>query len=94
MEAVDGDLDAGPVSTILVTFDRACTVLRDENGNDLRILRIPLSYPDYQRLELCTAIGIERIEIVNSLSVTNLQFMRNIRVSRSFAALPTSRMTL
>lgn len=78
---MDGDLDSGPVTTVSVTFDRACTVLRDENGNDRRILSIPQSYPEYQRLEDCTAIGIERIEIVNSLLITDLQFMRNIRVS-------------
>lgn len=79
---MDGDDDAGPVSTVLVTFDRACTVLRDLNGNDMPILSIPRLYPDYQRLELCTAIAIARIEIVNSLEITNLQFMRNVRVSR------------
>ena len=55
-------------------------MLRDEEGNDLRILSIPLVYSDYQRLELCTAIGIERIEIMGSLSITSLQFMRNVRV--------------
>lgn len=81
IQAVDGDLEAGPMSTVLITFDRACTVLRDQTGNDLPILRIPRSYPDFQRLELCTAIGIGRIEIVNSLAITNLQFMRNVRVS-------------
>lgn len=81
IQAVDGDQAAGPSSIILVTFDRNCTVLRDGRGNDLPTLSIPLMYTDYQRLELCTAIGIKRIEIVNSLSITNLQFMRNINVS-------------
>lgn len=80
IQAVDGDQDSGPVSTILVTFDRACTVLRDADGNSVRILNIPQGYPEYQRLEDCTALGIERVEIVGA-PIVNLQFMRNIMVS-------------
>ncbi len=70
----------GPVSTVIVTFDTNCTVLRDRNGNNLRILKIPNPEIDPRRLELCTAIGIERIEIMNDMSITSLNFMRNIRV--------------
>lgn len=75
IQAMDQDNAMGPLSATLVTFDRSCTEF--SSG----ILSIPSRYPDYQRLELCTAIGISRIEIVDSLTITNLQFMRNIRVS-------------
>jgi hypothetical protein len=54
-------------------------VLRDGNGNNQRILSIPQGYPEYERLEDCTALGIERVEI--GATIMNLQFMRNIRVS-------------
>ncbi len=74
----------GSPATASVTFNRSCNVLRDNGGNNMRILSIPDQYTDYQRLELCTAIGIERIEIVNSMSITSLDFMRNINVSPLF----------
>ena len=77
---MDSDGATGPPFTISVTFDRNCTVLRDEEGNQLRILSIPQPYADYQRLELCTAIGIERVEIADDLSIQSLQFMRNVEV--------------
>ena len=82
LQAVDGDLESGPVSTILIMFDHNCTVLRDSDGNDISVLTLPNSdlVPDLSRLELCTAIGIERIEIVNAPSLTSLSFMRNVEV--------------
>lgn len=82
MQAVDGDGEPGPISSVVVTFDRNCTVLRDRNGNNLRTLKISSSGSniDPQRLELCTAIGIERIDIMNDESITSLSFMRNIMV--------------
>ena len=76
IQATDGDVASGPLFNTSVTFDRNCTVLRDTNGRNMRILSIPHLYPDYQRLELCTAIGIERIEIANDTTITDLQFMR------------------
>lgn len=81
IQARDGDGASGPPLTVSITFDRNCTVLRDSRGEQLRILNIPLGYLDYQRVELCTAIGIERIEIANAESIRDLQFMRNVEVS-------------
>ena len=78
---MDGNGAVGPLTTASVTFNRSCNILRDNGGDDIRVLSIPDQYTEYQRLELCTAIGIERIEIVNSMSITSLEFMRNINVS-------------
>lgn len=65
----------------MVTFDRTCSVWRDENGYNLRELSVPSALRDYMRLGLCTAIAIERLEILNSPEITDLLFMSNITVS-------------
>ena len=65
----------------MVTFDRTCSVWRDENGYDLRELSVPSALSDYARLGLCTAITIDRLEILNSQDITDLIFMSNITVS-------------
>jgi hypothetical protein len=65
----------------MVTFDRTCSVWRDENGYQLRELSVPSALSDYQRLLLCTAVTIERLEILNSPDITDLTFMSNITVS-------------
>ena len=65
----------------MVTFDRTCSVWRDENGYDLQELSVPSDLRDYARLRLCTAVDIERLEILNSPNITDLIFMSNITVS-------------
>lgn len=82
-EAMDGDGASGPVTAVSVTFNRICSILRDESGNNLQILDVPRFYQNYSRIELCTGIEIRRTQIVNSLEITDLQFMRNIRVSNN-----------
>ena len=54
---------------------------RDENGYDLHELSVPGGLRDYARLGLCTAIDIERLEIINSPTITDLIFMSNVTVS-------------
>ena len=66
---------------ITVTFDRTCSVWRDEKGYQLRELSVPSALMDYERLGLCTAVAIERLEILNSPDITDLIFMSNVTVS-------------
>lgn len=65
----------------MITFDRTCSVWRDENGYELHELSVPTDLRDYARLGLCTAIDIERLEIINSPTITDLIFMSNVTVS-------------
>ena len=81
IQATDGESTEGEEAIVIVTFNRTCSVWRDENGYDLRELSVPRALSDYARLGLCTAITIERLEILNSLDITNLIFMSNITVS-------------
>lgn len=78
--ATDGEGQPGSPATVLLDFDRACSIWRDQNGNLDRILLVPEELPFYERLGLCTSIGIERLEIVESEAITDLMFMENITV--------------
>ena len=79
----DGDGLPGPPATVLIDFDRTCSVWLDEEGNTRRILEVPADLPDYTRLGLCTAVTVERLQILDSEALTSLQFMENITVSSS-----------
>lgn len=81
VQATDGESSEGEEATIMVTFDRTCSVWRDEDGYPLRELSVPSALRDYQRLGLCTAVTVERLEILNSPDITDLTFMTNITVS-------------
>ncbi len=81
IQAADGESSEGEEAIIMVTFDRTCSVWRDKNGYPLRELSVPSALGDYQRLGLCTAVTIERLEILNSPDITDLTFMSNITVS-------------
>lgn len=81
VQATDGESSEGEVAIIMVTFDRTCSVWRDENGYPLQELSVPSALRDYQRLGLCTAVTVERLEILNSPDITDLTFMSNITVS-------------
>lgn len=81
VQATDGESSEGEEAIIMVTFDRTCSVWRDESGLDLRELSVPTALRDYQRLGLCTAVTVERLEILNSPDITDLTFMSNITVS-------------
>lgn len=77
----DGDGLPGPPATVLIDFDRTCSVWLDEEGNTRRILEVPADLPDYTRLGLCTAVTVERLQILDSEAITSLWFMENITVS-------------
>ena len=81
LQATDGESLEGEEAVVMVTFNRTCSVWQDENGYDLRELRVPSALRDYQRLGLCTAVTVERLEILNSPDITDLTFMSNITVS-------------
>ena len=81
VRAIDGESTEGNEAVITVTFDRTCSVWRDENGYPLRELSVPSALRDYERLGLCTAVTVERLEILNSPDITDLVFMGNITVS-------------
>jgi len=78
VQATDGEATEGPMSVTMVTFNRTCSVWRDTSGTQRRVLRVPLEFPNHSKLGLCTAIGIGRLEIVDSLSITSLEFLGNI----------------
>ena len=77
IQAIDGELLEGPETRIVVLFDRTCSVWPSS------VLNVPSGLKDYERLGLCTSIAIERLEIVNSMDITSLEFMSNITVSNS-----------
>lgn len=73
------------MSVTMVTFNRICSVWRDTSGTQRRVLRVPLEFPNPSKLGLCTSIGIGRLEIVDSLSITSLEFLGNITVRETYS---------
>ena len=79
LQAVDVEQGLGPVSQAMISFDRTCSVWPDT------VLTVPQDFTTYgiplDRLGLCTAIEIPRLEIVDSSDITSLYFMENVTVS-------------